>query len=78
MVDVKLRDGVFEGWVSNEPGLVHNVKYGQTWKVKKAEIVDWMFRRGGKIHGNYTMRPLLETMPAEEAAKYRVLLAEPR
>jgi len=29
------------------------------------------------MHGNYTMRPLLKTMPPEEAAKFRSLLADP-
>lgn len=33
--------------------------------------------RDGKMHGNYTMRPLLKTMPADEAAQLRSLLAEP-
>jgi uncharacterized protein YegJ (DUF2314 family) len=37
---------------------------------------DWMFMRDGKMHGNYTMRPLLKTMPAEQAAKLRSMLAE--
>lgn len=75
--DVVLRDGVFEGVISNRPGIVSNVKEGQKWSVKKEEAADWMFRRDGKIHGNYTIRPLLERMPAEEAARYRALLAEP-
>ena len=33
--------------------------------------------RDGKMYGNYTMRPLLKTMPEEEAAKFRSLLASP-
>jgi uncharacterized protein YegJ (DUF2314 family) len=36
-----------------------------------------MFMRDGKMHGNYTMRPLLKAMPEEEAAKLRSLLASP-
>ena len=33
--------------------------------------------RDGKMHGNYTLRPLLKTMPADDAAKLREILAEP-
>lgn len=77
LTGISYGDEQFEGSISNEPGIVHNVKIGQKWKVKKTEISDWMFRRDGKIHGNYTMRPLLKTMPPEEAAKYRALLAKP-
>jgi uncharacterized protein YegJ (DUF2314 family) len=45
--------------------------------VKQADIADWMYMRGGKMYGNYTMRPLLKTMPAAEAAEFRSILAEP-
>ena len=75
--DISYRDGVFEGLISNEPGMVHNVKRGQRWKVGRDEISDWMFLKDGKIHGNYTLRPLLKTMAPAEAAKYREALAEP-
>jgi uncharacterized protein YegJ (DUF2314 family) len=77
LTDVVYRDGEFEGAIGNEPGIVSNVKMGQKWKIKKSEISDWMFMRDGKIHGNYTMRPLLKTMPADEAAKFKAMLANP-
>lgn len=75
--ELTIRDGAFEGSISNDPGIVGNVRRGQKWIVKKGEAADWMFRRDGKIHGNYTLRPLLEKMPAAEAARYREMLAEP-
>jgi uncharacterized protein YegJ (DUF2314 family) len=74
---VSYRDGQFEGEINNEPGVVKNVKIGQKMKVNKSEISDWMFMRAGKMHGNYTMRPLLKTMPAAEAEQYRSMFAEP-
>lgn len=77
LTDIVYRNGKFEGKIGNEPGMVTNVKEGQKWSVKKSEISDWMFMRDGKMHGNYTMRPLLKTMPEEEAAKFRSLLANP-
>jgi uncharacterized protein YegJ (DUF2314 family) len=75
--DVTYADGHFEGTIGNDPGMVKNVKIGQKWRLKKDEISDWMFMRDGKMHGNYTMRPLLKTLPADEAAELRSILAEP-
>ena len=77
LTDIVYRDGKFEGEIGNEPGVVTNVKMGQKWSVKKSEISDWMFMRDGKMHGNYTVRPLLKTMPEEKAASIRSMLANP-
>ena len=77
LTGIVYRNGKFEGVIGNDPGIVTNVKNGQKWSVKKSEISDWMFMREGKMYGNYTMRPLLKTMPEEEAAKYRSILANP-
>jgi len=77
LTDVTYRDGAFEGLIGNEPGTVRNVKLGQKWKLPKQEISDWMFMKGDKMHGNYTLRPLLRTMSKSEAAKWRAVFAEP-
>lgn len=77
LTDVAYRDGKFTGKIGNDPGLVSNVKLGQDWTIDKAEISDWMFMRDGKMHGNYTLRPLLKTMPDEEAEKLKAMLADP-
>lgn len=76
LTDIVYRDGQFEGKIGNEPGIVSNVKLGQKWTVKKNEISDWMFMRKDKIHGNYTLRPLLKTMPKDEAEKIKSMLAD--
>lgn len=77
LIDISCRDGEFEGKIGNDPGVVSNVAFGQTVRVRKDEISDWLFMRSGKMHGNYTMRPLLATMPQADAEYYRSLLAEP-
>lgn len=77
LTGISYDNGEFEGVIGNEPGIVGNVTYGQKWTVKKDEISDWLFMRGGKMHGNYTMRPLLKGMPESEAAQYRAMLANP-
>lgn len=77
VTNVAYKDGKFTGKIDNEPGMVSNVKVGQEWTIAKEDISDWMFIRNDKMHGNYTMRPLLKTLPENEAAIYRAMLAEP-
>jgi len=77
LVDVSFADGQFTGRIDNDPGIVSNVKIGQTWTVKKEDISDWMYFRDGKMHGNHTVRPLLNALPPEEAEKVRSMLATP-
>lgn len=77
LTDISYGDDEFEGKIGNDPGVVSNVSFGQVVKVPKREISDWLFMRGGKMHGNYTLRPLLATMPEADADYYRSLLAEP-
>ena len=77
LTDITFKDGQFLGKIGNDPGIVGNVKFGQQWTIKKDQISDWMFMRDGKMHGNYTMRPLLKTLPKDEADKMRSILAEP-
>lgn len=74
---VTFDSGQFTGTIDNEPGIVTKVQKGQEWTIAKGEITDWMYMRDGKIHGNFTMRPLLKTLPEEEAAQFRAMLAEP-
>lgn len=77
LTDVTYQNGEFKGKIGNDPGMVKNVKIGQDWTIKKAEISDWMYIRDGKMYGNYTMRPLLKAMPADQADKFRKMFAEP-
>jgi uncharacterized protein YegJ (DUF2314 family) len=77
LTEVSFQNGEFKGTIGNEPGIVGHVKMGQSWTINKTDISDWMFMRDGKIYGNYTMRPLLRTLPPEEAEKYRSMIADP-
>lgn len=77
LTDIEFDGENFHGLIGNEPGVVSNVKFGQKWTLAKDEISDWMFMRDGKMYGNYTMRPLFDTMPPEQAAKFKSMLAEP-
>lgn len=75
--DLRYENGEFTGTINNHPGLVGNVEEGQEWTVGKSEVIDWTYEKDGKMYGHYTMRPLLKTMPKEEAEMFRSKLAEP-
>lgn len=77
LTDVVYSDGKFTGQIGNDPGIVENVSFGQSWTIARGEISDWMFMRDGKMHGNYTMRPLLVTLPEEQAEEFRAMFAKP-
>ncbi len=77
LVDVTFADDKFTGTIDNEPGMVSNVKIGQKYTLGKTEISDWLYMRDGKMYGNYTMRPLLATMPKEQAEQFRSIFANP-
>jgi uncharacterized protein YegJ (DUF2314 family) len=49
-------------------------RIGQRVPIAEADIIDWMYRKGGKMQGGYTNRVLLERMPAEDAASFREYL----
>lgn len=77
LTDISFSNGQFTGLIGNEPGIVSNVQFGQSWTISKNDISDWMYIRDRKMHGNYTMRPLLNGMPPEDAAKFREMFANP-
>jgi uncharacterized protein YegJ (DUF2314 family) len=71
VVNVSYADGVFSGEIGNDPGIVKNVKAGQTWQIKKDEISDWMYTKGDLIHGGFTIDPLLGSFPKDKADALR-------
>jgi uncharacterized protein YegJ (DUF2314 family) len=71
IANVRYENGVFIGLVGNDPGIVKNVTYGQEWRIKKADISDWMYVRGERIHGGYTIDPLLGTWDKVQADELR-------
>ena len=65
--DLKLDSEPYSGTIGNDPGIVKNVKLGQTYNFKRADISDWMYIAEGKMEGNYTLRVELESMPPKQA-----------
>lgn len=64
----------FECVVSNEPEHV-KLRLGVRYRFPSDAISDWMYRQDGKIHGGYSIRALLPTLPAEQAEVMKAMLA---
>jgi uncharacterized protein YegJ (DUF2314 family) len=61
------------GVLVNKPEATDH-RIGQRVPIPEADIIDWMYRKGGKMQGGFTNRVLLERMPAEDAASFREYL----
>lgn len=57
------------GKINNEPRMVKLVKFGETYKFSKSQIVDWTYldRTNRKMAGNFTACALLSKEPPAEA-----------
>lgn len=75
--DIERRDEKIRGTINNDPNIATSVKLGDRIEIPEADISDWLYMRGGKMVGNRTLVPLLQTMPEREAAGYRKMMAEP-
>ena len=76
LIEIERSGATITGVLNNVPKEL-KLKEGQRVDITPSRISDWMFMRGGKIVGNYTLRPLLKRMPPHEAAQYRELLENP-
>ena len=68
-IDLQRQDGKTMGTINNDPNIVASVKLGDRIEIREADIADWLYMRAGKMMGNATLKPLLKTMPAKEAAR---------
>ena len=78
MIDVeKLPDGNYSGRFANEPSDLLGKSVGDQVEFKQADISDWMFMRNETVVGGETIKPLLKSMPEEEADAMRALMEQP-
>lgn len=64
------------GRLANKPVNGTDYKMGQSMKVPKSDVEDWMVRNGDAIWGAYTARVMLASMPKEEAAALKAMLRD--
>lgn len=64
--ELEYGDGTFRGVINNNPQCVGNIKLGDPWTVGKDEIVDWLYRKNGKLYGNFTYKMAIQKWPREK------------
>ncbi len=68
--DVTYSGGRFHGRVDNHPRLITGVKMGDRVSVNPNEITDWAFVDKGQLMGGYTIRELVNELPADRRAAF--------
>ena len=61
------------GVLANQPEQTSH-RIGQRVPIPEADIIDWMYRKGGVMRGGFTNRVLLGRMSADEGAAMREYL----
>lgn len=77
LTNLQRKQGKIFGTVDNDPQIVSNVRMGERLPIPEENISDWLYLRDGKMHGNFTIRPLFKSMPPEEVQQLKQMLAEP-
>ncbi len=72
--DVHREGTQFVGPLDATPRLVTNVKDGQEIRVGINEISDWGFSNGDALHGNYTVRVMMGSLPQKMQAHFKARL----
>lgn len=70
--DITVKNEEYSGIVNNEPEYTNEVKLGDTVKIERENISDWMYIANGKVKGGYTIRVLRDKMDEEEKKKFDV------
>jgi uncharacterized protein YegJ (DUF2314 family) len=61
----------FVGILNNTPRMAKSVKLGQLIEFSESQIVDWLYREGGRMHGNFTACALLKHEPEDQAEAFK-------
>ena len=70
------KNGIFEGLLANDPKYVDYVSFGDLVEFEKSQIIDWQYSSGGKLHGHYTTRALLDEMAPKAKTQMLAILSE--
>jgi uncharacterized protein YegJ (DUF2314 family) len=65
---VLLGDEIITGLLDNAPRVVQTIRLGQTVRIARATIYDWLYVSQGTRHGAYTVEALQALLTQREAA----------
>lgn len=75
-VDVLSHSGLaVRGALANDPEDLGALKYGSSVAVDEKIISDWLYEKGGKVYGGYTIRALLDRASPDERKRVEAQLA---
>lgn len=68
--------GTFTGLLANDPVNGSKYKMGDTMKVAKADVDDWMISTGNELYGGYSVRIMLKDMPKDQADRLKTMFRD--
>jgi uncharacterized protein YegJ (DUF2314 family) len=63
--------GQLFGVLDSQPTAAEGLKQGDTLRVVRNDITDWMYVKAGKLQGGYTLRVLYNSMDEEMKKQFR-------
>jgi uncharacterized protein YegJ (DUF2314 family) len=69
--DLHLIGGQFFGVLNNDPVNIEKIKAGDTLRVIRDKISDWMYVKNGKLQGGYTLKVIYKNMNEKEKKEFR-------
>jgi uncharacterized protein YegJ (DUF2314 family) len=64
--DIEFKDGAYYGILANEPLYIRGLKLGDRVEFFPDDISDWMYMKGKRIRGGWSIKHLIEKIPAGE------------
>ena len=68
--NIQIKNEKYIGIIDNIPEKIKNVKLGDTLKIDKRDISDWMYIKNSKLYGGYTTRLLVKRMSKKEREQF--------
>lgn len=72
--DLHMIGGQLFGVLKNDPLHAEGIESGDTLRVIRDDISDWMYIKNGKLQGGYTMKAKYNNMDEENKKKFREAL----
>jgi uncharacterized protein YegJ (DUF2314 family) len=66
LTGIYFKNGKYHGVLANSPRQLSSIKKGDTVTFEADSITDWMYVRGDKIIGGYSIKYLLEKIPVNQ------------
>lgn len=69
--DLHIIGGQLFGVLGNEPVHVEGIELGDTLRVVRDDISDWMYAKDGKLQGGYTIKVIYNNLDEKEKKEFQ-------